>query len=311
LLRPQAASNVPSAQAKSSYTPKFGGGIFGYDIDQNGTEGVLTELQQLSNGNILSAVETFDQKTGKIIKVVSKTETPQNSDLTLGIVGASAALIEHDHTGKNGYVDQRTYRLISPLTSNKYTGQWTPPHFDKNYIIEGVSRIQGTTTTAFLVLDNIFPGYANYIFGSDVTKNTFGPRVKMTDPNFEPYLFPLLGLDTKTNTAVFGRIWEARPMSPILDRSTSPPASSATFKLTSAVLAMWMDSRLIQPMHCLHNDRRRREHRVLRSQEANRILRTTSRRANRCRCGVRSDQQAVSNRSADLWCRAGQQHPGL
>jgi hypothetical protein len=154
----------PIGPGKVVVQPRFGGGIFGYDIDQNGTEGVLTELQQLSNGNVLSAVETFDQKTGKILKVVSKTET-QDSDITLGIVGTSTALIQHEHVSQNGH--QTTYRLISPLTSNKYTGQWTPPHFDKNYIIEGVSRIQGTPTTAFLAIDNIFPGYYNFVFGSD------------------------------------------------------------------------------------------------------------------------------------------------
>ena len=41
---------------------KFGGQIFGFDIDQNGTEGVLSESQDLNNGNVLAAVETFDQK---------------------------------------------------------------------------------------------------------------------------------------------------------------------------------------------------------------------------------------------------------
>jgi hypothetical protein len=46
---------------------KFGGQIFGFDIDQNGTEGVLAEAQDLSGGNVEAAVETFDQKSGKIL----------------------------------------------------------------------------------------------------------------------------------------------------------------------------------------------------------------------------------------------------
>ena len=40
---------------------KFGGQIFGFDIDQNGTEGVLAEAQTLPDGHVLAAVETFDQ----------------------------------------------------------------------------------------------------------------------------------------------------------------------------------------------------------------------------------------------------------
>ena len=44
---------------------KFGGQIFGFDIDQNGTEGILSEAQILANGNVLAAVETFNQKTGE------------------------------------------------------------------------------------------------------------------------------------------------------------------------------------------------------------------------------------------------------
>ena len=44
---------------------KFGGQIFGFDIDQNGIEGILSEAQTLSNGKVLAAVETFDQKTAR------------------------------------------------------------------------------------------------------------------------------------------------------------------------------------------------------------------------------------------------------
>ena len=48
---------------------KFGGQIFGFDIDQSGTEGVLSESKPQSNGTYLAAVETFDQATGTILKV--------------------------------------------------------------------------------------------------------------------------------------------------------------------------------------------------------------------------------------------------
>src|SRR5438270_3008532 len=54
---------------------RFGGQIFGFDIDPNGNEGVLSESMSLPNGNYLAAVETFNQTTGQIIKVVITTKT--------------------------------------------------------------------------------------------------------------------------------------------------------------------------------------------------------------------------------------------
>src|SRR5690348_13999966 len=63
----------------------LGGQIFGFDVDANGTEGLLTEAQTLSNGNTLNAVETFDQATGKILQIVKQSST-KDEDVTLGVV---------------------------------------------------------------------------------------------------------------------------------------------------------------------------------------------------------------------------------
>jgi len=88
-----------AAQTDSAAVPapifvhsKFGGQIFGFDIDQNGREGVLAEAQTLSNGNTDAAVETFDQKTGRILKVLIRTQT-MDDYLALGVVGSSTGLI--------------------------------------------------------------------------------------------------------------------------------------------------------------------------------------------------------------------------
>lgn len=179
---------------------KFGGQIFGFDVDQNGTEGVLADED--ANGGNLSAIETFDLKTGKILKVVSKTNDSKDGDVVIGIVGNSTAIVEHEHAGKI-FVDQRPYRLISPLDANHYTGLLKAPHFDKDDIIFGLSRNQGSPIAAFIVQDNVFPGYNNFIFSWDVAKNTFGPEIKLTsDPDFEYAMTPLFALDTKTNTAI-------------------------------------------------------------------------------------------------------------
>jgi len=158
---------------------KFGGQIFGFDIDQNGTEGVLSESQNVGGGLYLVAVETFDQNTGNIIKVVIKLVS-KDDFVTLGVVGKSVGLVEREHV-KGIYVVKRIYELMNPLSSNAFTGTWIPP-IDSKHIIEptGVSRSQGVPNVAVFVEDNS-GGFTPLVFSSNVAANTFGPITKITD----------------------------------------------------------------------------------------------------------------------------------
>jgi hypothetical protein len=180
--------------------PKFGGQIAGYDIDQNGTEGILSEQKTLNNGDTLSAVETFDQKTGKIVKVIRKGVTQYDDDIVLGIVGTSTAIVLHEHAAAHRNV--RTYHLISPLDANKYTGLWQPPHFDSDDIVSGVSHNQGATDAAFFVLHDVYPGTTYFAFEEDMQKQTFGKEITMTSPDFEPFTPVAFAFDVKTNSGV-------------------------------------------------------------------------------------------------------------
>ena len=91
----QANSDSHPGAGKILVHSKFGGQIFGFDIDQNGAEGVLSEALLQSNGTVLAAVETFNQKTGDILKVVQETQT-QDDFVTLGVVGNSVgSLVWH------------------------------------------------------------------------------------------------------------------------------------------------------------------------------------------------------------------------
>jgi hypothetical protein len=190
----------PAAAGPVIVHSKFGGQIFGFDIDQNGTEGVLAESQTLSNGNYLAAVETFDQKTGKILTVLSKTET-QDDFVTLGVVGTSGGLIEHEHVIKLLDV-QRTFKVINPLSGNKYTGVWTPP-LGKTHLLNQVSRNQGTVNNAVFAEDNS-NSFIPWVFSSNVAANTFGPIVKITDSNNFGSVPPPIALNSATNVAVLG-----------------------------------------------------------------------------------------------------------
>lgn len=177
---------------------QFGGQIFGFDIDQNGTEGVLSEAQDLSGGKVLAAVETFDQATGKILNVVKKIET-KDDFLTLGIAGSSVGLVEREHV-QGIYVVKRIYEELNPLDSNKFTGTWTPP-LAKDDIIFGLSRNQASTTTAVLAFENGGDDHT-LVFGSNVGANTFGPLITLTDPVFYFAVGPVMAYDSKTNQAV-------------------------------------------------------------------------------------------------------------
>ncbi len=181
---------------------QFGGQIFGFDIDRNGTEGVLSEAQDIGGGRVLAAVETFDQATGAILKVVKKLQT-KDDFVTLGITGARVGLVEREHV-KGLYVVKRIYEELNPLDANKFTGKWTPP-LASDDIILSVSQNQGAPvgayTNAVLAFEN---GGSNttFVFGTNVGANTFGPLVTLTDPVFSFGTGPVMAYNTKTNQAV-------------------------------------------------------------------------------------------------------------
>jgi hypothetical protein len=194
----KAGTTAPVGPGSVIVHSKFGGQIFGFDIDQNGTEGVLSESRDIGGGKVRAAVETFDQATGKIIKVISETET-KDDYLTLGIAGGGVGLIEREHV-QGIFVADRIYQEINPLTSNRFRGRWTPP-LASDDIILGISRNQASTTTAVLAFTNdgsFFP----FVFGTNVAANTFQPFITFTDPAFFTSNLPQVAYDSVTNQAV-------------------------------------------------------------------------------------------------------------
>jgi hypothetical protein len=179
---------------------KFGGQIFGWDIDQSGSEGVLSEALLQSNGNELAAVETFDQTTGKILKVVSQTDD-QDDFVTEGVVGNSVGLVEHEHSISLLNV-QRTFEVINPLNGNKVTGMWTPP-IGTEHLIKGVSRTQGFPNAAIYAYDNS-SNFIPWVFSTDVAANTFGPIIKIKDSLNFASVPPPIAYNTVTNQMILG-----------------------------------------------------------------------------------------------------------
>jgi hypothetical protein len=194
--QPNAAAGTSSIIVHS----KFGGQIFGWDIDQKGTEGVLSEALFQSNGNFLAAVETFDQTTGKILSVVSETDD-QDDFVTEGVVGNSVGLVEHEHEISLLHV-VRTFHVINPLSANKFTGTWTPP-IGTGHLISEVSRTQGTANNAIFAYDNS-GNFIPWVFSTNVAANTFGPIIKIQDSLNFGSVPPPMAYNTVTNQAILG-----------------------------------------------------------------------------------------------------------
>ena len=191
---------------------KFGGQIFGFDVDQNSTEGALSEAFIQSNGNVLAAIETFDQRTGKILRVVAETQT-QDDFITLGVVGTSVGLVEHEHVISFLNV-QRTFVVINPLTGNRLTAKWTPP-IGKTHLLSEVSRTQGSTNNAVFAQDNSGT-FIPFVFRSNVAANTFGPVVQITDSTNFGTGVPPMAYNPQTNQAVIGGGTGAFGRSPVI-----------------------------------------------------------------------------------------------
>src|SRR5262249_37309440 len=159
----------------------LGGFILGYDIDQHGTEGVLSEAFTLPDGNANVAIETFDQRTGKILKIVKQLQDSKSDFVTFGIFGNSTALNEFEHVSQL-FVDKRLYGVMNPLSSNRITGKWTPP-LHKDDIISNIGVNQGTTTTAVYAFEN-GGNFNSFVFSKDVAANTLRNRITLSHSNF-------------------------------------------------------------------------------------------------------------------------------
>ena len=186
---------------------QFGGQIFGFDIDQAGTEGVFAESHRLDDGRVLAAVETFDQTTGAIVKVIKKITTHDDDFITLGVTGNSVGLIELEHVAGTFDV-RRTFNTINPLRRNRFTSRWTPPVGD-DHLVELVSRNQGTQNAVWTI--DIGGGFLPTVFSTDVGANTFGPVFSINDQDFSNFPDPGFAYDAVGNRAILGHAFLGNP----------------------------------------------------------------------------------------------------
>ncbi len=193
-VRTNNSPNSADTLGRVIVVPKFGGEILGYDIDRNGNEGLLSEAVALSGGANLVATETFDQRTGAILKVVVKEKrTTQDDYVTAGIFG-HIGLDLFQHAGQNHFL------TVDPLSGGKFSGKWSPP-IKKGYQLWTISVGQDTPDVA--AYQSSFDTGLTYVFSSNVAKNTFGRQISLKSIiNVNEFFHPAIALDTKTNQAV-------------------------------------------------------------------------------------------------------------
>jgi hypothetical protein len=177
----------------------LGGQILGYDVDQNGSEGVLSEWYLENNGQAFFAIETFNQKTGKV-KIVKKIQQPVYAGdfVTLGVVGTSIGLVERQYS--DPYIYKTDYELLNPLSGNKVSGVWKPGLSKVDNHVWGISESQVSSTTA--VLGYNINTFQSFVFGASVATNTSGPLTRLTDEAFNNANYPVIAMDVSTNQAV-------------------------------------------------------------------------------------------------------------
>ncbi len=173
--------------------------IYGYDIDQNGNDGVLASAGYQGNTFVVS-VETFDETTGKITKSFATKNSARNSYGVDGIFTGDVGLITHYIIPKGSIYAKRVYDLMNPVTAGRFTGSWTPPINDID--VQQAAENQATTTAVLFAIELKNNDRPDLVV-SDVGANTFS-NVYHLDPN----LFclcdgPQLGQYAAGNEAVF------------------------------------------------------------------------------------------------------------
>jgi hypothetical protein len=205
-------------------TTQDGGQIYGFDIDQNGSDGVLASAQPAAgDDSFLVSVETFNQNTGAISKSFQVQTGSVNSYSVNGIFAGDVALITRFVTPPGHTGAQRLYDVMNPVTAEAFTGTWTPPLKDVN--VQMAAENQSTSTSVLLVIELDNQDKPDLIV-SDIAANTFSNVIPL-DPNvFGVCNSPYVGQYTAANEAVLalspdcGAVHGEAPLNVLVNLST-------------------------------------------------------------------------------------------
>jgi hypothetical protein len=190
------------------------GQIFGFDIDQNGSDGVLATAAD---------VETFDQDTGTIISSFPKKNPPGTSYGADGIFTGDVALITRYVVPKGKIYAKRFYDVMNPVAAEKFTGKWTQPIKDIDVLQSGVNQ---TTSTSALYAIELKKQDKPDIIVTNIAQNKILKLIRL-DPNaFCGCNVPQFAQDIVTNQAVValspdaGRVGGEAPINVLVNLKT-------------------------------------------------------------------------------------------
>jgi len=196
-------------------TSKANAQIFGFDINQNGDDGILATGR---------SVEIFDQDQGKIKKSLGHFVNSDSDYVAYGIAAGDVALIAHEVVPDGELFPKRNYMVLNPVSGKKFTGKWTPP---KNQIIlEQMAEEQSAPFSTLFALTKLEQEEQPLLLVSNIASNTFTKTIHL-DPNlFGPANGAILGQYTAGNQAVFalspdgGAVGGVAPINVMFDLST-------------------------------------------------------------------------------------------
>src|SRR5437868_3823304 len=231
-----AASASPSIPHKVGLgkvlTTKDGGEIYGFDIKQNGDDGVLASAGYDGGGNFFVSVETFNQNKGTITRSSATRNSARNSYSVDGIVAGDVGLITHYIIPKGSIYAKRRYDVMNPVSGKRFTGTWTPPLKDVD--IQLVAENQATSTSVVYAIELKKQDIPDLIV-SNVGANTFSNVIKLDANTFGLEYGPKLGQYTAANQAVIalspdaGAVGGEAPLNYLIDLSTGKSTSFAGY----------------------------------------------------------------------------------
>lgn len=180
-------------------TTSDAGEIFGFDIDQNGHDGLLASW----GGNDIS-LQTFDTLSAKITKtfgVITGKKVQKGDDYVMdGIFAGDAGLVDFQKAGIPGQTPTKDlYHLVNPVTHEKLNGTWVPPL--KLFNITQWAENQSTTTAVVFGYQREGSDTTSLVV-SDVAKGTFGKVIPLNLNDFSLATEPQLAQDTVKNRAI-------------------------------------------------------------------------------------------------------------
>jgi hypothetical protein len=206
-----------------------GGQIFGFDIDQNGSTGVLA-----SDTGLRISVQTFDETSGTITRTFAVRHgrgARKGSDYVAdGIFAKGVALIDFQKAGIPGKTPAKdNYRIISPVGKQKFTGTWDPTVKLFNVVQYAVN--QSTTTSVVYGYQRVGSD-APELIASNIGRNRATKVIELNPQQFYLGTSPQLAQDTVNDLAVIAS-------SPSGGGAGGPPPLISTVNLKTGQLVQF------------------------------------------------------------------------